>query len=349
MIVQCENCQTTFNLDDSLVQKGGATVRCSLCKHVFKVYPSEDIFGAVSDSEAEAQWSEEGGEKEAPSSAFIVQEPEAMGGDEGLEADLDTVYKDMFQLSAQDEEPEEEIGAPPRVEAEHLQGTQEVSREEESDVARPRADLSQTEEADEAEDIRDTDTREMEAPPVKKGRSGKSKFITVFLIVILLILGAVAAVVFLRPQWIPPYLSFLKPPVKKAVSDPGVRLLMFKGVSGSFVESEKAGNLFVIRGEVSNNYRKPRSYILIKGNILDEKGQVIKSELAYAGNTFTDEEMKTLPYDEIKGAMKNKDGMARQNFNIAPGTSIPFMIAFRNLPDNLSEFTVEAVSSSPGA
>lgn len=108
-------------------------------------------------------------------------------------------------------------------------------------------------------------------------------------------------------------------------------------------------DLFVIRGEVSSKYRKPRSYILIKGNILDDKGQVIKSELAYAGNTFTDEELKSLPYDEIKRAMKNKDGMARQNFNVPPGTSIPFMIAFRSLPDNLSEFTVEAVSSSPGA
>jgi len=41
--------------------------------------------------------------------------------------------------------------------------------------------------------------------------------------------------------------------------------------------------------------------------------------------------------------------MARKNFNLPSGATIPFMIVFDNLPDNLSEFTVEAVSSSPGA
>jgi hypothetical protein len=31
-----------------------------------------------------------------------------------------------------------------------------------------------------------------------------------------------------------------------------------------------------------------------------------------------------------------------------PGASIPFMIVLADLPENLSEFTVEAVSSSRG-
>jgi len=70
---------------------------------------------------------------------------------------------------------------------------------------------------------------------------------------------------------------------------------------------------------------------------------------AYAGNTFTEEELKTIPIEEILKAMQNRDGMARQNFNVPSGTSIPFIIVFDNLPDNLSEFVVEAVSSSPGA
>ncbi|MFO7986848.1 MAG: DUF3426 domain-containing protein [Desulfatiglandaceae bacterium] len=350
MIVQCENCQSTFNLDDALIQEGGTHVRCSLCKHVFKVYPPEDIFIAVDDQGAEKEWSGQGGEGESSVLGFTAQGTEGMGLDKGQEADLDTVYKDMFQASARREEAEAEIEADSLpVEEDDRYVSEAADQGEAFDVTRPGVDFSLEDEENEAEDIRHTETREREEPPVKKGRSGKSRFLTVFLVIILLILGAGAAVVFLKPQWIPPYLSFLKPPVKQAFSDAGVRLLMFKDVSGSFVESEKAGNLFVIRGEVHNNYGSPRSYILIKGNILDEKGQVIKSELAYAGNTFTDEEMKTLPYEDIQRAMKNKDGMARQNFNIPPGASIPFMVAFQNLPENLSEFTVEAISSSPGA
>jgi hypothetical protein len=81
---------------------------------------------------------------------------------------------------------------------------------------------------------------------------------------------------------------------------------------------------------------------------VDDKGQVVRRKLGYAGNTFTEQEIKTLPLEEINKAMRNRYGMARKNFNVAPGAATPFMIVFENLPENLSEFTVEAVSSSPG-
>lgn len=39
MIVQCESCQTKFNLDDSRLGADGAWVRCSRCQEVFQVQP----------------------------------------------------------------------------------------------------------------------------------------------------------------------------------------------------------------------------------------------------------------------------------------------------------------------
>ena len=69
---------------------------------------------------------------------------------------------------------------------------------------------------------------------------------------------------------------------------------------------------------------------------------------SYAGNTFREEELKKkVPLDEIIKAADNRDGMAKQNLNVASGATIPFMIVFDAPPDDLSEFTVEAVSSSP--
>jgi hypothetical protein len=59
------------------------------------------------------------------------------------------------------------------------------------------------------------------------------------------------------------------------------------------------------------------------------------------------EELKVLPMEAINKAMENRFGKGKINLNVAPDSSIPFMIVFGNLPDNLSEFTVEAVSSSP--
>ena len=45
--------------------------------------------------------------------------------------------------------------------------------------------------------------------------------------------------------------------------------------------------------------------------------------------------------------MNNRPGIDNKNLNIEPGTSVDFAIVFEKLPDNLSEFTVGAVSSSP--
>ena len=39
MIITCEECSTRFNLDESILKPGGSKVRCSLCKHIFTVFP----------------------------------------------------------------------------------------------------------------------------------------------------------------------------------------------------------------------------------------------------------------------------------------------------------------------
>ncbi|RLC16044.1 MAG: hypothetical protein DRH93_19095 [Deltaproteobacteria bacterium] len=39
MIITCDKCSTSFNLDDSLVNEAGSKVRCSVCKEIFTAYP----------------------------------------------------------------------------------------------------------------------------------------------------------------------------------------------------------------------------------------------------------------------------------------------------------------------
>ncbi|MBW2653981.1 MAG: zinc-ribbon domain-containing protein [Deltaproteobacteria bacterium] len=39
MIITCNECSTSFNLDDSLVKEKGSKVRCSICKHIFTAFP----------------------------------------------------------------------------------------------------------------------------------------------------------------------------------------------------------------------------------------------------------------------------------------------------------------------
>ncbi len=39
MIITCEQCEASFNLDEGLLKPTGSRVRCSKCKHVFRAYP----------------------------------------------------------------------------------------------------------------------------------------------------------------------------------------------------------------------------------------------------------------------------------------------------------------------
>lgn len=340
MIIRCEKCQTAFNLDESLIKKEGSKVRCSLCKHVFLAYPRQ---GASSISETrtrvEPRKPQETTDK-ASAPFFNKEATEIEKKDQKFEADLDSLYKDVFEQA-----PADLSGEKTGLSENAYDSLEETAREEGQTASRPAADFP------------DLDTVDINGEAyigegagvtqAKKRRSGV-RFLTVFLFIILLLLSAAAAVIFFRPELIPPSLSFLRPPEKSEPADPGTRLLVLKEVSGSFTDSEKGGRLFVIRGIVHNRYPTPRSHIYIKGSILNDKGQVIKTVNAYAGNTFTEDEIKILPLEEIRRAMKNRNGMARRNFRVLPEATIPFMIVFEHLPEKMSEFTVEAVSSSPG-
>ena len=39
MIITCEQCNTSFNLDENLLNDKGSKVRCSKCMHIFVAYP----------------------------------------------------------------------------------------------------------------------------------------------------------------------------------------------------------------------------------------------------------------------------------------------------------------------
>ena len=73
----------------------------------------------------------------------------------------------------------------------------------------------------------------------------------------------------------------------------------------------------------------------------------LQTKMAYAGNRFTDDQIKTMPLEEINKELKNRLGANKSNSNVKPEAGLPFTIVIEELPENLSEFTVEAVSSSP--
>jgi len=270
--------------------------------------------------------------------------PVLLGKDEAFDAELESVYRHaMVEPVLHGETSGKEAFEETRT------GAEETRKEEPGDLGEgPSMDFIPLNALDDEKDALEREMEPSADAAVSRKRSSKSGWLAVLLVILLVLLAGVAAITYWKPELIQPYLSLLRPPEKQKPVDAGVRLLQFESVAGSFVDSDKGGQLFVIRGMVRSEYPKPRSYILVRGSILDSRGKLVESKVSYAGNTFTKEELKTLPLEEIQKAMKNRDGMARQNFNLPSGATIPFMIVFDNLPENLSEFAVEAVSSSPG-
>ncbi|HDM09649.1 MAG TPA: DUF3426 domain-containing protein [Desulfobacteraceae bacterium] len=331
MIVQCERCKTKFRLDESLLKEEGSKVRCSVCAHVFKVYPPEAPAIEPSMTEFEEEFQET---VAIDSSAESREAPEAQ--EPKLEEEID--FDKAFESALYEKEVEVETTSEDLEGYEPEDFEKEVLGEAPEEIEKPEPELAE-------EPV-------VEAPPEEQVEvhlpRKKSRLGLVILIIAFVIVAGAAAIVYFVPQMIPESLSFLKMPEKKAVKDLGVRRLSFRAVTGSFVNTEHSGELFVVKGMVVNDYPKPRSFILVKASILDDKGNVVRSKMAYAGNSFSDEELKKLPYQEIEKLMKNPRGRDGSNVNVAGGASIPFMIVFQDLPSDLSEFSVEAVSSSPG-
>jgi len=330
MIIQCEKCRAKFNLDESLLKNGGSKVRCSICKHVFMAYPLEQAFTEDMDtigvSQEELEKMLAGGEAEA--------------AEKDREIDFDTVFEETLE----DLEKLETISPE---DFDDFVGEEVTATEETLDRTNMKVEHLPTDIEEEYGEIYGGEI-EIDTTTSPQERHTRSRLVPIFLVIIFLLTGTLATIYFWAPELIPDSLSFLKPVEKQEIIDIGVRRLSFHTVAGSFVDSEKAGQLFVVRGMVKNDYPRSRSFILIKVEILDDKGEVIRIKLAYAGNSFKDEEIKGMSMEEIDKAMKNRYGMGRKNFNVPPGTTIPFIAMFEDLPKNLGEFTVEAASSSPG-
>lgn len=127
--------------------------------------------------------------------------------------------------------------------------------------------------------------------------------------------------------------------------DPGNRKIILSRVDGFFEKNAKIGRIFVVKGMATNGYDKPRSFIKVKGLLLNEQGSKLVEKEVVCGNALSNHELKTLSSQEIDSRLSGD--VVPPNINIAPKQSVPFMVAFYNLPQDSSEFGIEVVSSQP--
>jgi predicted Zn finger-like uncharacterized protein len=307
MIISCEKCGAKFRLDDDAVKPGGSRVRCSLCRHVFTVYPPRPAGASSPGGEAV-----DGKAHGVDGERVVAPAHGHAGAGDDFENFLSDFDDDFF--------------------------------EDEMAASRKRKRPGKV---------------EQDAPnvfPVSKQEEKSPSFLwrifRVFFLLIVLLCLIGAALYYWAPELVEDYIKEYIPAAgfnsAQKKPDAGASRLVLSDVSGSFVESGTAVNLFVIRGSVKNEFPGSRSFIQLQGNILDDRGMVVLRRMAYAGNPIPDEELKVMSTEDIAMAMNNRDGMDGINVDVPSGSSVPFAIIFEALPENVVEFTVEAVGSVPG-
>jgi hypothetical protein len=121
-----------------------------------------------------------------------------------------------------------------------------------------------------------------------------------------------------------------------------------KTITAKFVDNDNAGRLFVVKGQLRNEYGQPRSFIRVTGKLYRSGGRQAAAATVYAGNSLSASELKRLDMNAINQRLQNKSGDKKANLNVKTGRVIPFMVVFDKTPEGLEEYTVE-VAGSTGA
>ncbi len=195
-------------------------------------------------------------------------------------------------------------------------------------------------------------------PPVKPRRSRKPVYVVFFLLLLSLIGYVVTQnlgvhIPYVSDIKIPylsdvkiPYLSGLLKSEEKDVAGNLKIIPMGKTISHKFIENTAAGDIFVIKGRVRNDYDHPRSYIKITGKLYRQGKALAKTATVYCGNVLTDSDLAQMNMTLINKRLQNRFGDKRSNIKVKAGKTIPFLIVFNKLPANLDEYTVEVSGSS---
>jgi predicted Zn finger-like uncharacterized protein len=117
-------------------------------------------------------------------------------------------------------------------------------------------------------------------------------------------------------------------------------------LTAEFVDHPGAGRLCVVKGEVRNNYDHPRSAIRVTAKLFKNDKTLAKSATVFAGNVIANQDLLAKDLTAIAAQLKTKEGASNQNMGIKSGRTVPFMVVFDSIPDNLDEYSVEVAGST---
>ena len=140
-------------------------------------------------------------------------------------------------------------------------------------------------------------------------------------------------------------ISNLRDYLGSGTSSDGNTVLPKSQIRGYYLDNISAGRIFVIEGEAINNSSEAKGFIKVKGALFDSTGDKLVEREVYCGNMLSGEELMELEADQINSLLNNHEEEPSINLNIPPQKSIPFMVVFFDLPEDIKKFSVSVVRS----
>jgi predicted Zn finger-like uncharacterized protein len=189
-------------------------------------------------------------------------------------------------------------------------------------------------EAPEAPGVAEED-EEVFAPSGRRSKRG-------LLLVLTLVLLVAAALAVWR------YLPWPLSPEKDA-RNAGTELLHLMKTKGYFITNEHDGQLFVIEGQVRNEFPTPRRWIRLRAKLYTSDGRTAQELDFYAGHSLSPEQLRTLPLTELLDSIQKRSPPPEASRLIASQEAVSFTVPFGNLPElsRLTDYSVEVLGSQP--
>lgn len=315
MLVQCPECMTKYNLDESKIGAAGSKVRCTRCAHVFTAFRPMAVAAQPEPTPQPAT---------RPASS--------------LDDELSSLFDDAPGRATASAVPQ--AAAPrPVPAASKAPVDEDMLADLKGAFQQPLLDRPSASSPLHVDD---------EPKPKPKKKAGK--FLLVLMLLLLLAGLAAGGIYIFKPALL--HLPVSQPataPAPPGQPGPkeGAAQIALENVRQYFVPNEKEGQLFIIEGKAVNRFPAAREMIKLKATLFDKQGgEVVKQEFM-CGNVVSLYQLQVSTRADIEAALSAKVGILTNNTNIQPGASVPFMVVFFKAPETVEEFGLEVLQSLP--
>jgi hypothetical protein len=187
-----------------------------------------------------------------------------------------------------------------------------------------------------------TKIKEKKYKAAKKKRINKPLLVTI--IIVILGAGGYFALTALNKMGIEIQIPYLSDFLKGQVEGERKLAVVEDTLKYKYINNAKAGRLFVLSGQVKNGHSEPMSFLRVTGKLLKKGKALAATKTVYCGNVLSDIDISNMDIQAINQRLQKLAGENRSNINVKPDQTVPFMIVFRNPPDDLEEYELEATA-----